>query len=219
MTDKDVNLDFERQNRTGLAEAVFCLGKSVKQLLTICRQIQTQHRPMLFTRLEPTGFQAIDQAFPKLLDYDETSGTAFFMPSIPLVSAPIAVVTGGSSDAPVALEAIRTLTFYGHQSLLIEDVGVAGLWRLQERLTELRQQKIIICIAGMDAALPTVLGGLVPGILIAVPTSTGYGMVRGGETALNSLLVSCTPGLTVVNIDNGFGAACAAIRALNQFQR
>lgn len=216
MTDKDVNLDFDRQNRTGLAEAVFCLGKSVKQLLTICSQIQTQHRPMLFTRLDPTGYQAIDQAFPELLDYHEISGTAFFMPSTPLLSTPIAVVTGGSSDAPVALEAVRTLTFYGHQSLLIEDVGVAGLWRLQERLVELRQQKIVICIAGMDAALPTVIGGLIPSVLIAVPTSTGYGMVRGGETALNSLLVSCTPGLTVVNIDNGFGAACAALRALNQ---
>jgi len=218
MTEQDVNLDFDRENRTGLAEAVFCLGKTVKQLLTICNQIQAQQKPMLFTRLDTAGYEAIEQAFPALLDYDTASGTAFFLPSPPQVSTPVAVVTGGSSDASVALEVVRTLAFYGHQSLLIEDVGVAGLWRMQARLTELRKQKIIICVAGMDAALPTVLGGLVPGILIAVPTSTGYGMVRGGETALHSLLVSCAPGISVVNIDNGYGAACVAIRVLNQLQ-
>ena len=89
---------------------------------------------------------------------------------------------------------------------------------LVERLEEIRSYKIVICVAGMDAALPTVLGGLIPAAMIAVPTSVGYGMTRGGETALNSLLVSCAPGVTVVNIDNGYGAACAAIRILNQLR-
>ncbi len=131
----------------------------------------------------------------------------------------IAVVTGGSSDVPVAREASRTLGYYGYRSLEIDDVGVAGLWRITNRLEELREKQIIICIAGMDAALPTVLGGLVSAVLIAVPTSIGYGMAKEGETALRSLLVSCAPGITVVNINNGFGAACAAIRVLNQIQR
>ncbi len=101
--------------------------------------------------------------------------------------------------------------------LEIHDVGVAGLWRITERLDELKTCKIIICVAGMDAALPTVLGGLVSSVLIAVPTSVGYGMAKNGETALRSLLVSCAPGITVTNIDNGYGAACAAIRILNSF--
>ena len=125
--------------------------------------------------------------------------------------------TGGRADLPVAREAARTLTFYGYDALEIHDVGVAGLWRITERLDELRKCKIVICLAGMDAALPTVLGGLIHGVLIAVPTSVGYGMVKGGETALRSLLVSCAQGITVTNIDNGFGAACAAIRILNNF--
>ena len=216
MTVTEVNLDFDRQSRTGLAEAVLCEGKTQAQLQTICRQVQAAARPMLFTRLDLPSYQALEQVFPGLLAYDASSCTAFHLPSTPLQSRPVAVVTGGSSDANVANEAIRTLQFYGHDPLQINDVGVAGLWRLQARLAELREQQIIICIAGMDAALPTVLGGLVPGILIAVPTATGYGMARGGETALQSLLVSCAPGITVVNINNGYGAACAAIRALNQ---
>ena len=102
-----------------------------------------------------------------------------------------------------------------HHDLAIDDAGVAGLWRITERLDALRERKIVICIAGMDAALPTVLGGLIPASIIAVPTSVGYGMARNGETALHSLLVSCAPGLVVVNIDNGYGAACAALRTLN----
>ena len=107
--------------------------------------------------------------------------------------------------------------FYGHDVLEIHDVGVAGLWRITERLDELKACKIIVCVAGMDAALPTVLGGLISSVLIAVPTSVGYGMAKNGETALRSLLVSCAPGITVTNIDNGYGAACAAIRILNSF--
>ena len=151
-----------------------------------------------------------------MLDFDPISQTAVHKPAELQPEEIVAVVTGGSTDVPVAREAARTLSYYGHRTLEIDDVGVAGLWRITNRLEELREKKVIICIAGMDAALPTVLGGLVPGVLIAVPTSVGYGMVKGGETALRSLLVSCAPGITVVNIDNGYGAACAAIRVLNQ---
>ena len=214
---KDVNLDFEREERTGLAEAVFCEGKSDHQLKTICEKVVKEARPMLFTRLSIEQFEILDDSQPAVLDYDAVSGTAFHLSSGSNYKVPIAVVTGGSSDLPVAREASRTLAFYGYDVFEVHDVGVAGLWRITERLDELKACKIIICVAGMDAALPTVLGGLIPGVLIAVPTSVGYGMVKGGETALRSLLVSCAPGITVTNIDNGYGAACAAIRILNTF--
>jgi len=214
LSKNEINLDFDRQNRTGLAEAVFCLSKSDEQLLAICQQINAQDKPMLFTRMSTGQYQAIDNEMPGLLEYDPDSGTAFHG-AIPPADGhrKIAIVTGGSSDIPVAREASRTLAFYGHQALEVNDVGVAGLWRLQQRLPELQTTEVIICVAGMDAALPTVLGGLVPALIIAVPSSVGYGMARGGETALNALLSSCAPGLVVVNIDNGYGAACGAIRA------
>ena len=214
---RDVNLDFERQQRTGLAEAVFCEGKSTEQLRTICDTIIAEEKSMLFTRLSQDQYDALGQAHAGVLDYDAVSRTAFHRHGGSANRLPLAVVTGGSSDVPIAMEAARTLEFYDYDALEVHDVGVAGLWRITERLEELRQCKIIICVAGMDAALPTVLGGLVSSVLIAVPTSVGYGMVNGGETALRSLLVSCTPGLTVTNVDNGFGAACAAIRVLNTF--
>ena len=214
---KDVNLDFDRQNRTGLAEAVFCEGKSLVQLETILNTVVDEDKSMLWTRLSHEQFHHLDQLKPGLLDYDEVSRTAFHQPLTASTRVPVAIVTGGSTDVPVAREAARTMSFYGHDVLEIHDVGVAGLWRITERLPELQQCRIIICVAGMDAALPTVLGGLVSAALIAVPTSVGYGMVKGGETALRSLLVSCAPGVTVTNIDNGYGAACAAIRILNSF--
>lgn len=214
---KDVNLDFERESRTGLAEAIFCEVKSLAQMATILGTVLEEDKPMLFTRLTQEQHDHLQELHPGVLDYDEVSRTAFHKPNDLNNRIPVAVVTGGSSDVPVAREAARTLNFYGHEVLEIHDVGVAGLWRITERLEELRQCKIIICVAGMDAALPTVLGGLVSASLIAVPTSVGYGMVRNGESALSSLLVSCAPGLTVTNIDNGFGAACAAIRIINNF--
>ena len=214
---KDVLLDFERESRTGLAEAVFCEGKSDQQLKTICELVVNEARSMLFTRLSTEQFETVNEMQPGVLDYDAVSGTAFHLSRESKYKVPIAIVTGGSSDLPVALESSRTLAFYGYDVLEVHDVGVAGLWRITERLDELKVCKIIICVAGMDAALPTVLGGLIPGVLIAVPTSVGYGMVKGGETALRSLLVSCVPGITVTNIDNGYGAACAAIRILNNF--
>jgi NCAIR mutase (PurE)-related protein len=216
MTDNEVNLDFDRENRTGLAEAIYCLGKSPAQMQTIAERVREADKAMLFTKLSDEQFKNIEAAFPGMLDYDPISQTAVHKPAELQPEEIVAVVTGGSTDVPVAREAARTLNYYGHRTLEIDDVGVAGLWRITNRLEELRKKKVIICIAGMDAALPTVLGGLVPGVLIAVPTSVGYGMAKGGETALRSLLVSCAPGITVVNIDNGYGAACAAIRVLNQ---
>jgi len=124
------------------------------------------------------------------------------------------VVAAGTSDASVAREAARTLTYYGESPAEITDVGVAGLWRLLERIEEIRTMKVVIAVAGMDAALPTVIGGLVAAPVIGVPTSVGYGASENGQTALKAMLASCSPGLTVTNIDNGYGAACAALRIL-----
>lgn len=209
-------MDFDRENRTGLAEAVFCTGKSDVQLQSICEQLQRDSRPMLFTRLDPDVYETLQSAWPDMIEYDAVSRTGYHLPFPEQDDTSVAVVTGGSSDVPVAREAARTLQFYGYRSLSVDDVGVAGLWRITERLDDIRARKVVVCIAGMDAALPTVLAGLVPGVVIGVPTSAGYGMARGGETALQSMLCSCAPGLTVVNIDNGYGAACGAIRVLNQ---
>ena len=212
----EVNLDFDRENRTGLAESVFCESKSLGQLQEICAQIEAADKPMLFTRMEADVFAQLSESMPaNFLEYDNVSRTASYKPYENLPKNLTAIVTGGSSDVPVAREALKTLEFYGHECLVIDDVGVAGLWRITERLEELKKRKIVICIAGMDAALPTVLGGLISASIIAVPTSVGYGMAKNGETALQSMLVSCAPGLVVVNIDNGYGAACAAIRMLN----
>ena len=213
----EVNLDFDRENRTGLAEAVFCESKSLEQLQEICARIEAADKPMLFTRMETDVFEQLSASMPVNFDlqYDAVSRTASYKLYEKLSKNLTAIVTGGSSDVPVAREAAKTLEFYGHESLVIDDAGVAGLWRITERLEELKKRKIVICIAGMDAALPTVLGGLISASIIAVPTSVGYGMAKNGETALQSMLVSCAPGLVVVNIDNGYGAACAAIRMLN----
>jgi len=220
----EVKLDLARENRTGLSEAIFCEGKSSSQLLDICETLKLHGKPMLFTRLMQAQYDLVANALPDFLTYDPLSRTATsnkteFGNSIGTANkttTAVVVVSGGSSDVPVASEALQTLRFYDIACLMINDVGVAGLWRLTERLDEIREHKVVICIAGMDAALPTVLGGLIGSTIIAVPTSVGYGMAKDGESALRSMLVSCAPGISVVNIDNGYGAACAAVRIMNQ---
>lgn len=215
---REVTIDFQRPERTGLSEAVFCSHKSVDQLVVITKQVVELQSPMLYTRLGQHAFAELEAQFPGALDYEAVSKTAIYQPEEKNdkdKTVQVAVVTGGSSDVPVAREAIRTLDFFSKPALEINDIGVAGLWRLQQRLEDIKTKKVVICIAGMDAALPTVLGGLVSSLIIAVPSSVGYGMAKEGETALQSLLCSCAPGLVVVNIDNGYGAACAALRCLN----
>ena len=207
-------LDELRTGRLGFGEAVYCAGKSAEQIANI---IVSASVPMLLTLLSPEKFAALPPGQRASLDYDPDSRTAFSGAPAPLAGpSAIAVVTAGTSDVAVAREAIRTLRFSGREAALIADVGVAGLWRLMRRLDELRRMKVLIVAAGMDAALPSVVGGLVPGVIIAVPTSVGYGVAAGGHTALNSILASCAPGIVTVNIDNGYGAACAALRVLGQ---
>ena len=205
-------LDPARTVRLGLGEAVFCAGKSPAQIAAI---LEAAEAPMLLTRLDPARHDALPAGARAALDYDPVSGTAWSGPPAALRGpAEIAVVTAGTSDVAVAREAQRTLRFSGHDATLVADVGVAGLWRLMRRLDELRAMRVLIVAAGMDAALPSVIGGLFGGVIVAVPTSVGYGVAAGGHTALNAILASCAPGIVTVNIDNGYGAACAAMRVL-----
>lgn len=207
---EDVNFDWGRQERVGISETVLAQGKSRQQLLTIAEQVRARSAQCLFTRLSPEAAEALGD-----MNYDAGSQTGIIGAwSPPQAPARTCIVTAGTSDAPVAWEASRTLAFHGHASTMIFDVGVAGLHRLVSRLEEIASHEVVIAVAGMDAALASVLAGQVAAPVIGVPTSTGYGVSHGGQTALNSMLASCAAGLAVVNIDNGFGAACAALRIL-----
>ncbi len=213
----DFVLDGERERRIGLPEAVFAAGKSPEQLAAILATAAAEGRPLLLTRLDPARLAALPAAWQARLDYDALSATAYLdPPPEPTGPARVAVVTAGTSDLPAATEAARTLRFHGEAALRVADVGVAGLWRLLARIEELRAMAVVIVAAGMDTALPSVVAGLVPGVVIGLPTSVGYGVAAGGQAALHALLASCAPGLVVVNIDNGYGAACAAVRVLTR---
>ena len=218
-------LDLAREARIGLPEAIFCAGKTALQIAAI---VERAPGPLLLTRLDETRHAALPPSVRDRLDYDPLSRTAIAgrhaaggASAIPVAGGtpPVAIVTAGTSDIPVAAEAARTLVFGGIGARAIDDVGVAGLWRLVERLDELRRFPVVIVAAGMDAALPSVLAGLVPSAIVAVPTSVGYGVATGGRVALDGILASCAPGIAVVNIDNGYGAACVAMRILRQVER
>ena len=202
-----------------MPEAVLCSEKTDAQLRVIANDLVQHGGPTLFTRLSADRHAALPDALRTPLVHDVESETAVLGGNLAARSGHVAVVAAGTSDLRVAAEAERTLAFSGVQADRIVDVGVAGIWRLQARLDEIRQADIVIAVAGMDAALVSVLGGLVAAPIVAVPTSVGYGVATGGTTALNSALASCAQGVTVVNIDNGFGAACAAVRMLALLDR
>ena len=211
----EVRFDWDRAARTGIAEAVFAEGKSHEQILSVLHQAVEKRHPVLITRLTVEQHAAVHPHCGGRLDYDPVSRTAIFGEPLPLPGAgTVGVVCAGSSDLPVALEARRSLAYFGIESRPYADVGVAGLWRLMSVADELRRHPVLVAVAGMEGALFSVLSGLVPGIVIAVPTSIGYGVARGGRVALHSALSSCSPGVVCVNIDNGFGAAAAARKML-----
>jgi pyridinium-3,5-biscarboxylic acid mononucleotide synthase len=211
----EVSFDFERRARIGLSEAVLCEGKSLAQIEHIIALACEREAPLLLTRLGDDIFARLAPAHRGHLDFDPVSRTAIAGYRSPAGTAVhVAVVAAGSSDVPVAREASRTLAFHGEPADEIIDVGVAGLWRIMERQEQLHRYRAVIVVAGMDGALFSVIGGLVGGVVIAVPTATGYGASRKGATALNAALASCAPGVVVVNVGNGFGAACAALRVL-----
>jgi len=209
----NVVFDHCRRERIGLPETVYCQGKPVETLAGLIRnQAGEGATPLLFTRLAPEVFVALPEDARALVDYHPLSRTAYggVLPS--RTRGRVAVVSAGTCDGPVTWEAARTLAYLGITHTVYEDNGVCGLWRLTERLPAINAHDVIIVVAGMDAALATVLGGLTPRPVVAVPTSVGYGSAEAGRTALAAMLTSCAPGLCVQNIDNGYGAACAAAR-------
>jgi NCAIR mutase (PurE)-related protein len=215
---KDVIFDYARGERIGLDEAVFCAGKTAGQIASILQDASEREAGLLLTRLDGQKHQQLSSSLQSALDYCDISQTAFFGPVRPVViSDQIAVVAAGTADARVVREAARTLRHAGVETEVIVDVGVAGIWRLIDRIDHLKHFPIVIAVAGMDAAIASVLGGLLKSTIICVPTSIGYGAAENGRTALNAMLSSCAPGLLTCNIDNGYGAACAAIRILNSF--
>lgn len=211
----DIRLDFDRRSRMGLEEAILAGSKPVAHLAAILDQAAQRNARLLLTRLSEEQMSQLPEHHRAAVAYDPLSRTGYFGAPEPLRTATrVAVVAAGTSDIQVVREVSRTLHWYGEPTLEITDVGVAGIWRLMERVEEIRHLPVVIVVAGMDAALPTVVGGLTPGVVIGVPTSVGYGVATGGHTALHSMLSSCAAGLLVTNIDNGFGAACAALRVL-----
>ena len=215
MIEHGIRYDHQREQRLGFDEAVYSASKSLAQLSALIAQAMDSGTSRLFTRLSPEQVQALAPAQREALDYDTRSRTAFVRASArPLRDVGVAVLTAGSSDSPAAFEAVRTLAYYGYRAHCIEDVGVAGLWRLLEHVDMLREMRVLIVSAGMEGALFSVVGGLLPGVVVALPTSVGYGVSANGHAALQSALASCAPGVLSVNIDNGYGAACAALRML-----
>jgi hypothetical protein len=216
MPDLGINPDWQRQARVGIGEAVFCAGKTVEQIAALVALAEARRTSLLLTRLDQPKFAALDERGRGRLDFDALSQTAVLDNGLPAPSASgVGIVCAGTSDMAVATEAQRTLAFHGWASPLIADVGVAGLWRLLDRIAEIAAWRVVIVAAGMEGALFGVIAGLVPGVVIAVPTSVGYGVAAGGTVALNAALASCAPGVVTVNIDNGYGAACAALKIVS----
>ncbi len=205
-------VDLHRELRQGCPEVVFGAGKTPSQVTAIAQKIVKASGRALVTRITEAHARAVRRRFPKAVHHDTARLLTIGAPPPDRGEGLVAVVCAGTSDLPVAEEAALTAEFLGARVRRVFDVGVAGLHRLLARLPEIQEARVIVVVAGMEAALPSVLGGLVARPLIGVPTSVGYGSNLGGFTALLGMLNSCASGLTVVNIDNGFGAGFAAAR-------
>jgi NCAIR mutase (PurE)-related protein len=204
-------VDHHRSLRNGLPEVIYCEGKTPDQILAIIEKMN--HSDILATRLSQEAYDQIQDKLPSEVKYNPESRT------LALARKPerdkfghILVLTAGTSDIPVAEEAVATATLLGSRVETAYDVGVAGIHRLLDKMDRLQAARVIIVVAGMDGALPSVVGGLVECPVIAVPTRVGYGAAFEGLAALLTMLNSCSPGVSVVNIDNGFGAGCLAHR-------
>jgi len=208
-------LDHHRHLRNDFSEVIFCRGKTTEQVVSIARRMSENGANVLGTRCEVEAGLAILNEFGAKAFYDEISGVVGIKNHAPAVlSGSVAVLSAGTADMKVSEEARLTLEFFGAKVERFYDVGVAGLHRLLAHVKELGRFNALIVVAGMEGALPSVVGGLVSSPVIAVPTSVGYGTNFSGVTPLFAMLNSCSEGISVVNIDNGFGAACAALRIL-----
>ncbi len=204
-------IDHHRSLRQGFTEVVFCQGKTADQVARIVQRLAESHGRVLATRATREQFEAA-KALVKDCVYHELARTISIDRHAPPKQTGVVLLAAGTADLPVAEEAAITLEMMGHSPQRIYDVGVAGLHRLLEQVPTIQRASVIIAVAGMEGALPSVVGGLVACPVIAVPTSVGYGTGLGGVAALLGMLNSCASGLVVVNIDNGFGAGCAAAR-------
>lgn len=212
-------LDVDRLERTGDPEVVYGQGKTPDQVVGALSELHRFHpdRAVLATRLDSSSIAAVRTHLPAA-EVDDVAATAFLGP-LPPEQGLVVVVAAGTSDGPVAAEAATTARTHGAGVHRIDDVGVAGLHRLLAVTDELAKADCLIVVAGMEGALPSVVGGLVGTPLVGVPTSTGYGTGTGGKAALLSMLNSCAPGIVVVNIDNGYGAGVHAARVARTARR
>lgn len=203
-------IDHHREVRTGYPEIVYCSGKTIDQVTGIFRAMAEKENNIIGTRASEEMFQSVRSILPDAVYFAEARIISFRKKRPDPSDNTIAVITAGTSDIPVAEEAAVTAELLGNRVIRIYDAGVAGIHRLVDKLPEIRKCGVIIVIAGMEGALASVVGGLVDKPVIAVPTSVGYGASFGGISALLAMLTSCSAGVTVVNIDNGFGAGFSA---------
>ena len=197
-------IDHHREMRTGYPEIIYCAGKSVEQVRS------ERENNVIGTRANQEMYEAVKSILPETVYYRDARIISLKKETLKVPNSRIAVITAGTSDIPVAEEAAVTAELLGNNVLRIYDAGVAGIHRLVDKLPEIRRCRVVVVIAGMEGALASVVGGLVDKPVIAVPTSVGYGASFGGISALLAMLTSCSTGVTVVNIDNGFGAGFSA---------
>ncbi len=202
-------IDHHRMLRRGLPEVVYGAGKTAEQIAVIAERLKSGNAPVLITRLSATQWSELNQKTP-WLTYSESARCAWYHNNRPVLPGSIVICAAGTSDIPVAEEAAITLETVGYKVSRLTDIGVAGLHRLLSSLSVLQNADAVIAVAGMEGALPGVIAGIVDCPVIGVPTSVGYGASFSGVSALLTMLNACSGGLTVVNIDNGFGAAYAA---------
>jgi len=211
----DIKFDFQRRDRLGLIEAIWGQDKSIDQLERLSENVLSKNEVVFITRINSEKANYLLDLYDDARFYEEANcliiGKNFNKIN---TNKKVAIISGGSSDLAVTLEAQLALEIYGVKCKSFIDVGVAGLHRLMSQLEEINKYDVLIVCAGMEGALATVVGGLLAQPIIAVPVSVGYGVSKDGETALNSMLSSCSPGIAVMNIDNGYGAAMAALRII-----
>ncbi|MDD2689019.1 MAG: nickel pincer cofactor biosynthesis protein LarB [Candidatus Omnitrophica bacterium] len=199
-------VDIDRKRRKGFAEVIYCPGKTKTHLKGITRQLIKNKQDLLLTRLPKATFLYLKKSIPKL-KYNSLARLGYFLQKQKLTGKPeVTVISAGTADIPVAEEAAVTLEVMGNKVIRLYDVGVAGVHRLMQNIEVLKKAGVIVVVAGMEGALASLVSGLVRAPVVAVPTSCGYGANFSGLSALLTMLNSCSPGIAVVNIDNGFGA-------------
>ena len=211
----DIKFDFQRRERLGLIEAIWGQDKNIDQLKRLSENVLSKNEVVFITRINSEKANYLLDLYDDA-QFNEEANCLIIGKNMNKINTnkKVAIISGGSSDLAVTIEAQLALEVYGVNCQTFIDVGVAGLHRLMSQLEEIDNFDVLIVCAGMEGALATVVGGLLSQPIIAVPVSVGYGVSKDGVTALNSMLSSCSPGIAVMNIDNGYGAAMAALRII-----